>query len=67
VVLSGGINWQRYLLFRDRLRGDSGLRNSYALLKKNLAVALPSDRKTYGEGKKGFIEKVLEQVSKNRS
>lgn len=50
------------LAFRDRLRGDEGLRRDYEKLKRRLAAAYPEDRDAYTEAKSDFVVSVLEGV-----
>ncbi|MFI6481456.1 GrpB family protein [Nonomuraea sp. NPDC050663] len=54
-VRHGDPQWVAYLAFRDRLRDDATLRDSYAALKRSLAGRFPSDRLEYTEGKSPFI------------
>jgi GrpB-like predicted nucleotidyltransferase (UPF0157 family) len=52
---------QRYrdeLAFRDRLRADPDLTDSYASLKRELAARFPDDRDAYTEAKADFIRAV---------
>lgn len=58
-VVLGGLLWTQHLRFRDRLRQDSDLRESYAALKKDLAVRYAADKAAYTEAKAPFIEHVL--------
>src|SRR5262245_50308839 len=51
--------WADHLTFRDHLRTDSVLRDSYAELKSQLAARYPSDREAYIEGKGEFVRAVL--------
>jgi GrpB-like predicted nucleotidyltransferase (UPF0157 family)/tRNA A-37 threonylcarbamoyl transferase component Bud32 len=51
--------WDRYLIFRDRLRADPALREEYARLKRRLAQQYENDRFTYMAGKTEFVQKVL--------
>lgn len=50
----------RYISFRDILCKDRALAQRYAYLKRELASRYSSDRRAYYEGKKSFIESVLE-------
>ena len=47
------------LYFRDALRGDAALRDSYAKLKQDLAARFAHDREAYTEHKGPFIAEVL--------
>ena len=58
-VIRGGKLWQQHLLFRDLLRNDQGVRTSYALLKKYIALLHASDKAAYTEAKAPFIKQVL--------
>ena len=58
VVLDGPI-WHKTLLFRDRLRSDRSMAQSYARLKSELAVRFENDREAYTDGKSEFVASVL--------
>lgn len=58
-VLLGGDLWQRHLYFRDRLRGDSLLREEYARLKRDLSRLHEENKCSYTEAKAPFIQRVL--------
>jgi GrpB-like predicted nucleotidyltransferase (UPF0157 family) len=51
--------WQDHLAFRNRLRADSSLRDSYAALKRDLASRYARDREAYIAAKAPFIQHVL--------
>jgi len=51
--------WHNYLLFRDMLRADQGLRTRYTNLKKALQEQFSHDRKSYTASKHDFIRGVL--------
>lgn len=51
--------WREHLSFRDRLRADNALRDSYAALKLDLAARFPRDREAYIEAKGPFVKDVL--------
>ena len=59
LVVWGGEAWQRYLLFRDRLRAEPRLAEEYATLKRELAARHPHDRAAYTRAKAPFVEAVL--------
>lgn len=59
VVEAGGAYWQRYLNFRDALRGSAELCRQYERIKRGLAVRYCYDRDAYTAGKTGFVESVL--------
>jgi GrpB-like predicted nucleotidyltransferase (UPF0157 family) len=50
---------RRHLAFRDALRADYAVRDSYAALKRSLARRYPHDRKSYSEGKSDLIIQVV--------
>lgn len=56
-----GSFWRNHIFFRDRLRSDSGLRNSYELLKKELAARYQFDRDAYTDAKTSFIMAVVNE------
>ena len=58
-VVLGGLLWQQHLHFRDRLRHNAQLRESYSALKKELAVTYAADKAAYTEAKAPFIQQVL--------
>lgn len=51
--------WYRHLLFRDRLRSNATLAQSYARLKSELAARFEHDREAYTDAKSEFISSVL--------
>lgn len=51
--------WRRPLRFRDRLRADPSLAESYERLKLRLAADYPGDRARYTSGKETFILQAL--------
>ncbi|GGD41625.1 hypothetical protein GCM10010915_23210 [Microbacterium faecale] len=55
VVVHDGLDWCRYLAFRDRLRANDRDRDAYAALKRRLAAEHLGDRLAYIRGKSGFI------------
>jgi GrpB-like predicted nucleotidyltransferase (UPF0157 family)/GNAT superfamily N-acetyltransferase len=59
VVRHDDPEWERYLLFRGRLRRDREVRAAYAALKDELAQRFPDDRVAYTAAKEAFIEAVL--------
>lgn len=59
LVERGDDRWDRYLRFRDALRQDVALRDTYARLKQELASAHAANRKLYTKGKDAFIQEVL--------
>jgi GrpB-like predicted nucleotidyltransferase (UPF0157 family) len=59
VLGAGATELLRHLAFRDALRSDNGLRDTYAALKRSLAVEYRNDRKSYTEGKSAFIKSII--------
>ncbi|MBN1434310.1 GrpB family protein [Candidatus Fermentibacterales bacterium] len=59
VVEHLGSQWEDYLLFRDTLRRDERVRDSYDFLKRSLMQAYPLDREAYTSSKGDFIRSVL--------
>ncbi len=51
--------WRNYVLFRNALRGEPGLREGYEALKVDLAERFPDDRVAYTDGKSDWIRAVL--------
>lgn len=58
-VVLGGMLWRQHLHFRDRLRDDPRLMQSYAALKRHLAMVHADDKAAYTEAKAPFIRQVL--------
>lgn len=58
-VLLGGTLWRQHLAFRDALRDDPALAQSYAALKRQLALVHATDKAAYTEAKAPFIRQVL--------
>lgn len=67
VVVQDGQQWRNYLLFRDLLRRDAGIRKRYAELKKQLGTTFRNDRKAYTAAKEDFIRAVLKGVTDAQS
>lgn len=59
LMLPGTSRWEEQLAFRDRLRSSVELRDAYAKLKQQLAVAHGDDREAYSAAKSEFIEAAL--------
>jgi GrpB-like predicted nucleotidyltransferase (UPF0157 family) len=64
MVPFGGDRWNRYLLFRDQLRGHRDVAAAYGKLKRELAAEFGRDRLGYVEAKTEFIEAVLVRVTR---
>jgi GrpB-like predicted nucleotidyltransferase (UPF0157 family) len=64
MVLTGSPFWNDHLLFRDRLRSDTSLRDAYAALKLDLARRYPRDREAYIDAKGPFVADVLSAARK---
>ena len=60
VVEHNGTQWRNYLLFRDLLRRNPGIRKQYAELKQELGARFRHDRKSYTAAKHDFIRGILE-------
>jgi GrpB-like predicted nucleotidyltransferase (UPF0157 family) len=58
-VILGGTLWGQHLRFRDALREDQELMQSYAALKRLLAVVHATDKTAYTDAKAPFIRQVL--------
>jgi GrpB-like predicted nucleotidyltransferase (UPF0157 family) len=58
-VLLDGALWRQHLWFRDALRQDPELAQSYAALKRHLARVHGFDKAAYTEAKAPFIRQVL--------
>jgi GrpB-like predicted nucleotidyltransferase (UPF0157 family) len=59
VVVEGTDALDDHVAFRDRLRSDPSVVESYSRLKRELADRYGSDRDAYTEGKSDFITRVL--------
>lgn len=59
VVALGGDQWDRYLAFRDLLRGNSEARETYLREKEALAALHAGDRRAYTAGKAEVIARLL--------
>lgn len=55
----GSPEWDRYLVFRDKLRANNDLRDEYGALKEELAQRFENDRFAYMNGKSAFVSRVL--------
>ena len=51
--------WHEQLAFRDALRADRELVESYAALKRTLAAQHANDREAYSAAKSDFVHAVL--------
>lgn len=59
LVVLGSPTWREHLLFRDRLRSNAVLAESYARLKLELAERFMHDREAYTDAKSEFVSSVL--------
>ena len=59
IVVFGSPTWHNHLRFRDRLRSNAALAQSYALLKAELAARFEHDREAYTDAKSEFVASVL--------
>lgn len=66
VVRYGSGAWHRALAFRDALRADAALRDSYAALKRELAEDYSAERSRYTAAKSAFVERVLKDTATRR-
>lgn len=57
----GSARWSEQLAFRDALRADGRLVESYAAMKVALAAQHADDREAYSAAKSSFIQAVLER------
>ena len=64
IVVYESKQWKDYLAFRDILNNDEELRKQYTWLKIHLQKKYPNDIEAYTEGKKAFIQQVLNQKLK---
>jgi GrpB-like predicted nucleotidyltransferase (UPF0157 family) len=62
LIPTEGRRYRDELAFRDRLRADPGLAESYASLKRDLAARFPDDREAYTDAKADFIRTTLSQL-----
>jgi GrpB-like predicted nucleotidyltransferase (UPF0157 family) len=63
LVPYGSQVWQERILFRDRLRTDIRLAESYANLKRNLARLHENDREAYTQAKSSFIREAIARAA----
>jgi GrpB-like predicted nucleotidyltransferase (UPF0157 family) len=63
VVEYKGESWRGSLAFRDALRRDAGLRESYAEEKKRAAAAAPENRASYNLEKGPFSAECIKKLS----
>lgn len=59
VMAAGSARWDEQLAFRDALRADSRLVDTYAVLKRDLAAKYSTDRERYSYLKGEFVRAVL--------
>jgi GrpB-like predicted nucleotidyltransferase (UPF0157 family) len=63
VVEYQGESWRGSLAFRDALRRDASLRESYAQEKERAAAAAPGNRAAYNQQKGPFIAESIKKLS----
>jgi GrpB-like predicted nucleotidyltransferase (UPF0157 family) len=63
VVEYQGESWRACLAFRDALRRDTSLRESYAQEKERAAAAAPGNRAAYNQQKSPFISEFIRKLS----
>ena len=51
--------WRSQLAFRDYLRANAEARETYARLKRDLALRFPQDRGSYIDGKTAFVAEIM--------
>jgi GrpB-like predicted nucleotidyltransferase (UPF0157 family) len=64
VVRYGGGAWHRALAFRDALRADAALRDTYGALKRQLAQHHGGERSRYTAAKSAFVARVLAETAR---
>ncbi len=62
VIQAGYPEWDRKVLFRNYLRQHAEARQAYEALKLHLWQQFGNDRRAYTDGKKSFIDAVVEQA-----
>ena len=55
----GAPDWEKYLVFRERLITSPELRSEYCSLKQELAKKHGEDRMAYTDAKTEFVKRVL--------
>lgn len=60
--VSGELELERHIAFRDHLRSHEDDRNAYAALKRSLLDEHGQDREAYEQGKAEFTEALLQRV-----
>jgi GrpB-like predicted nucleotidyltransferase (UPF0157 family) len=58
VLAAGAEELRRHMVFRDALRADKVLRDTYAALKRSLALQYKDDRSAYNEAKSAFVNSI---------
>lgn len=59
VVEYGGDWWQKHIFFRDYLNDHPEVAKQYEVLKKEMAEAFPTNERSYAEGKKDFVDRII--------
>ena len=62
IMRHGGSKWKNDQIFRDYLRSHPKEVERYAKLKKRLAKKYPNDRQAYSDGKREFIDTLVEKA-----
>ena len=62
IVVSGSAAHRDHIVFRDYLIAHPDQARAYAELKQELARAHKDDRDAYSEGKRAFVERILDQA-----
>ncbi|XEC96715.1 GrpB family protein [Paenibacillus tarimensis] len=63
--LHNGTHWDEHISFRDYLRSHPEAVTSYKQLKRELALKHSDDVKSYTEGKRKFVDEILERAKRS--
>jgi GrpB-like predicted nucleotidyltransferase (UPF0157 family) len=66
VVRQGGEEHRRHMMFRDRLIAHPEEAAEYERLKASLALRFREDRRSYSDGKDGFIGMILDRAEREQ-
>ncbi|MFH0784715.1 MAG: GrpB family protein [Pseudomonadota bacterium] len=67
IVEHNRMQWRKYLLFRELLRQNPGIRKQYAEIKNEIGKRFQDDRKSYTAAKHEFVRGILEINELNQS
>jgi GrpB-like predicted nucleotidyltransferase (UPF0157 family) len=59
IIHRNDLQWDNYLLFKNKLNNDQNLSQEYSLLKRKLEIEFAGDRVGYTDSKNDFIKSVL--------